>query len=243
MDQQQQMQSIIDPADPAYAYLSKMMAPDWAWVLRAHAALIKQIGDGLLGKPFLPAGQQVLRAFEQPFMDVRVVIVGQDPYPTPGHPIGLSFAVDRSVSPLPASLRNVYAELSSDLGIEPAPHGDLSRWSEQGVMLLNRALTVSPGSPASHRSIGWETLTHAAVRALCKRSLNQGSPLVGILWGRQAQELEPVFAEFRVPVVKSVHPSPLSAHAGFFGSKPFSRTNALLVERGAEPIDWRVDPS
>jgi uracil-DNA glycosylase len=227
--------------DADRAYLSKLMADDWAHVMTDQASTIKKIGDGLLGDPFLPEGSAVFKAFAQPFVDVRVLIVGQDPYPTPGHPIGLSFAVEKTVRPLPASLRNIYAELSADLGITPAQHGDLTSWSRQGVMLLNRTLTVVPGKPASHRGRGWEDVTSAAIRALSKRHLNHGTPLVAILWGRQAQELEPILSGFSVPVIKSAHPSPLSAHAGFFGSRPFSRTNALLVEQGSAPVDWKIE--
>jgi uracil-DNA glycosylase len=176
----------------------------------------------------------VLRAFERPFADVRVLIVGQDPYPTPGHAIGLSFAVDRSVRPVPRSLQNIYRELKDDLGVEPPPHGDLSAWADQGVMLLNRVLTVQPGASGSHRGKGWEAITATAIHALADR----GGPLVAILWGRDAISLEPMLGS--VPVVKSVHPSPLSASGGFFGSKPFSRANALLVKQGAAPVDWAI---
>ena len=176
----------------------------------------------------------MLRAFTRPLAGVRVLIVGQDPYPTPGHPIGLSFAVERSVSPLPKSLVNIYRELDSDLGIPPAAHGDLSSWFEQGVLLLNRVLTVQPGRPGSHRRRGWETVTTRAIEALAAR----GGPLVAILWGRDAQTAEPLLPG--VPIISSAHPSPLSAHAGFFGSRPFSRANQALSAQGAAPIDWRV---
>jgi uracil-DNA glycosylase len=163
-----------------------------------------------------------------------VLIVGQDPYPTPGHPIGLSFAVDRAVRPLPRSLANIYRELETDLGIPPAPHGDLSSWSDQGVMLLNRVLTVRPGTPASHRGWGWEKVTELAIRALVARD----APLVAVLWGRDAEGLRPMLGD--TPVIASAHPSPLSASRGFFGSRPFSRANALLEEQGAAPVDWRI---
>jgi len=176
----------------------------------------------------------VLRAFQRPLADVRVLIVGQDPYPTPGHPIGLSFAVERDVRPLPRSLSNIYRELEADLGIPPAPHGDLSSWADQGVMLLNRVLTVSPGAPASHRGWGWEQVTEHAIRALVAR----GGPLVAILWGGHARSLVPLLGG--TPRIESPHPSPLSASRGFFGSRPFSRANALLEQQGADPVDWRV---
>ena len=189
------------------------------------------------GRRYLPAGEHILRAFTRPFDDVRVLVVGQDPYPTPGHPIGLSFAVERHVRPLPPSLRNIYKELQADLGIPPAEHGDLTAWADHGVLLLNRALTVEPGRSASHRDKGWEPITEQAIRALAAR----GGPLVAILWGRDARSLKPMLGA--VPVVESAHPSPLSASNGFFGSRPFSRADALLVQQGAAPIDWALDPA
>lgn len=189
------------------------------------------------GRPYLPAGANVLRAFTQPFDDVRVLIVGQDPYPTPGHPIGLSFAVEREVRPIPRSLQNIYRELNDDLGIPPAAHGDLSAWSRQGVLLLNRVLTVRAGASGSHRGKGWEAVTEHAIRALVARD----APLVAILWGRDAGTLRPMLGD--TPVIASAHPSPLSASGGFFGSKPFSRANALLEEAGAAPVNWSLDTS
>ena len=187
------------------------------------------------GRGYLPSGANVLRAFTYPLPDVRVLIVGQDPYPTPGHPIGLSFAVERDVRPVPRSLGNIYKELRDDLGITPPPHGDLTSWSAHGVMLLNRVLTVQPGLAGSHRGKGWESVTELAIRALVAR----GTPLVAILWGRDAANLRALLGD--TPVIESPHPSPLSASRGFFGSKPFSRANALLVEQGAEPVDWRLE--
>jgi uracil-DNA glycosylase len=165
---------------------------------------------------------------------VRVLIVGQDPYPTPGHPIGLSFAVERHVRPVPRSLQNIYRELRDDLGVEPAMHGDLTAWAEQGVLLLNRVLTVQAGSSGSHRGKGWEEVTEAAIRALVAR----GTPLVAILWGRDAGTLRPMLGE--TDILASAHPSPLSASSGFFGSRPFSRANELLTAAGADPVDWRL---
>jgi len=176
----------------------------------------------------------VLRAFGAPLDDVRVLIVGQDPYPTPGHPIGLSFAVDPDVRPVPRSLANIYRELADDLGVTPPGHGDLTPWSASGVMLLNRVLTVRPGAPASHRGKGWETVTDHAIRTLVARE----RPLVAILWGRDAQSLRPLLGS--TPVIESAHPSPLSASRGFFGSRPFSRANAMLVAQGGEPVDWSL---
>jgi uracil-DNA glycosylase len=186
------------------------------------------------GRQYLPSGDNILRAFAQPLGAVRVLIVGQDPYPTPGHPIGLSFAVAADVRPLPRSLQNIYRELQTDLGLSAPSNGDLTPWTHQGVMLLNRVLTVRPGHSASHQGKGWEQVTELAVRALAER----GGPLVAILWGRQAQSLKPALGD--VACIESPHPSPLSASAGFFGSRPFSRANELLAERGAPPIDWRL---
>ncbi|WP_152351593.1 uracil-DNA glycosylase [Brachybacterium subflavum] len=219
--------------------LAETIAPDWAEALSPVEPVVHQMGDFLrteteAGRGYLPSGQNVLRAFTRPLADVRVLIVGQDPYPTPGHPIGLSFAVEEHVRPIPRSLQNIYKEMQEDLGIAPAPHGDLSAWQDQGVLLLNRVLTVAPGSPASHRGKGWEAVTEAAIRALAAR----GGPLVAILWGRDAQNLQPMLSP--TPCITSPHPSPLSASRGFFGSRPFSRANTLLEQQGADPIDWRV---
>ena len=216
--------------------LSELVDPGWAAALAPVAPNIAAMGDFLRSQgPYLPAGENVLRAFTYPFDKVRVLIVGQDPYPTPGHPIGLSFAVERHVRPVPRSLQNIYKELRDDLGIPVAPHGDLTPWAEHGVMLLNRVLTVKPGQAGSHRAKGWEAVTEAAIRALVARD----QPLVAILWGRDAQSLAPMLGT--TPVIASVHPSPLSASGGFFGSKPFSRANAILESLGAEAINWALE--
>jgi uracil-DNA glycosylase len=219
--------------------LSELVETGWAEALTPVADRIAAMGEFLraeiaAGRRYLPAGEHILRAFAQPFADVRVLLVGQDPYPTPGHPIGLCFAVERQVRPLPGSLRNIYKELRDDVGVTPPEHGDLSAWTSSGVLLLNRCLTVRPGAPASHRNKGWEAVTDQAIRALVARR----GPLVAILWGRDAQTLQPMLAD--TPVVASAHPSPLSASGGFFGSRPFSRANELLVRQGAEPVDWSL---
>jgi uracil-DNA glycosylase len=219
--------------------LAELVDPGWARALEPAAGQVAAMGDFLraeiaAGRRYLPAGENVLRAFQAPFADVRVLIVGQDPYPTPGHPIGLSFAVDRHVRPIPRSLQNIYAELRSDLGIETPDHGDLTPWTRQGVMLLNRSLTVQAGIAGSHRGKGWEPVTELAIRALVARD----TPLVAILWGRDAGTLRPLLGT--TPVIASVHPSPLSAQNGFFGSQPFSRSNELLVAAGADPVDWQL---
>jgi uracil-DNA glycosylase len=219
--------------------LAELVDPGWARALEPAAGQVAAMGDFLraetaAGRRYLPAGENVLRAFQAPFAEVRVLIVGQDPYPTPGHPIGLSFAVDRHVRPIPRSLQNIYAELRSDLGIETPDHGDLTPWTRQGVMLLNRSLTVQAGIAGSHRGKGWEPVTELAIRALVARD----TPLVAILWGRDAGTLRPLLGT--TPVIASVHPSPLSAQNGFFGSRPFSRANELLVAAGADPVDWQL---
>jgi uracil-DNA glycosylase len=175
-----------------------------------------------------------------PLERVRVLVVGQDPYPTPGHAIGLAFAVDRSVRPLPRSLVNVLTELEADLGLPRPSHGDLSAWVEQGVLLLNRVLTVTHGAPGSHRGKGWEAVTDAVVEGLLADRARRGEPLVALLWGRDAQALAPRLRAGGAEVLTAPHPSPLSAHRGFHGSRPFSRTNALLEAAGAAPIDWRL---
>ena len=215
--------------------------PGWATALADSSGSLERIGAELIarraaGEQVLPAPEHVLRAFRQPFEDVRVLVLGQDPYPTPGHPIGMCFACDRHVRPLPRSLSNIYRELHDDLGIPPAAHGDLTAWTGQGVLLLNRVLTVRAGASGSHRGIGWEEVTEPAVRALVSR----GTPLVGLLWGSDARRMAPLLREGGAGVVESPHPSPLSASRGFFGSRPFSRVNALLEAAGAEPVDWRI---
>ncbi|WIJ44039.1 uracil-DNA glycosylase [Curtobacterium citreum] len=219
--------------------LAELVDPGWAEALAPVEADVHRMGDWLrdevaAGRPYLPAGDVVLRAFTQPFDDVKVLVVGQDPYPTPGHPIGLSFAVDPHVRPVPRSLANVYRELRDDLGVTPPEHGDLRAWSEQGVLLLNRVLTVGSGAAGSHRGKGWEAVTDQAVRALVAR----GTPLVAVLWGTQAASVRPLLGD--TPVVASAHPSPLSASRGFFGSRPFSQVNALLEQQGATPVDWSL---
>lgn len=221
------------------APLDQLVAPDWAQALAPVEPQLRAAGDFLraevaAGRGYLPDGAAVLRAFQRPLADVRVLVVGQDPYPTPGHAMGLSFSVQPDVRPVPRSLANIFAELVADTGAAPPTSGDLSPWADQGVMLLNRVLTVRPGAPASHRGKGWEAVTDRAIEALVER----GGPLVAVLWGRDAQSLRGALGG--VPRVESVHPSPLSAHRGFLGSRPFSTVNALLVEQGAEPVDWSL---
>ncbi|WP_309114052.1 uracil-DNA glycosylase [Saccharothrix sp.] len=219
--------------------LEEIVEAGWARALAPVADQIAKMGEFLraevaAGRTYLPAGENVLRAFQQPFHGVRVLIVGQDPYPTPGHAVGLSFSVSPETRPIPKSLINIYKEYVDDLGHPKPSNGDLTPWTEQGVLLLNRALTVQPGKSNSHQGKGWEPVTEQAIRALAERS----EPLVAILWGRNARNLRPMLEPF--PCIESAHPSPLSAAAGFFGSRPFSRANELLVQQGAEPIDWKL---
>ena len=217
------------------------VSPDWSEALRPAAAALARAEafcdeEEAADRPYLPERARVLRAFSRPLADVRVLLVGQDPYPTAGHPVGLAFSAAPDVRPIPRSLRNVYVELEADLGVPVAEHGDLTAWFEQGVLLLNRVLTVAPGQSGSHRRRGWEQVTQRAIEALVER----GGPLVAVLWGADARKLAPLLGD--VPVVESAHPSPLSARYGFFGSRPFSRVNDLLVAQGADPIDWRLPP-
>ncbi|XVQ10105.1 uracil-DNA glycosylase [Spirillospora sp. CA-255316] len=219
--------------------LAEIVEAGWAKALDPVAGRIAAMGDFLraevaAGRRYLPAGDRILRAFTQPFDEVRVLIVGQDPYPTPGHPVGLSFSVAPDVRPLPGSLVNIYREYCEDLGHPRPSNGDLSAWAEQGVLLLNRSLTVMPGKPNSHRGKGWEEVTAQAIQALAAR----GRPMVAILWGRNARDLKPMMPG--VPCIESAHPSPMSADRGFFGSRPFSRANQLLQQQGAAPVDWRL---
>ncbi|PTL60662.1 uracil-DNA glycosylase [Paraconexibacter algicola] len=219
--------------------MHEIVDPGWARALEPVADRIAAMGDFLraeiaAGRRVLPRGEHVLRAFARPLADVRVLVVGQDPYPTPGHAVGLSFSVAPDVRPLPPSLRNIFREYEDDLGHPPPSSGDLSAWADRGVLLLNRALTVEAGRANAHQGKGWEPVTEQAIRALADR----GGPLVAILWGRNARSLRPLLGD--VPCLESAHPSPLSAHNGFFGSRPFSRTNALLQQQGAAPVDWRL---
>jgi uracil-DNA glycosylase len=223
---------------PAFR-VTDVVHPEWQAALAPVADDVERVNAFLAaerarGAEYLPRDDLVLRAFSQPPAAVRVLVVGQDPYPTPGHPIGLAFSVAAGVRPLPRSLANIFRELVDDVGVPKPSSGDLSPWSDQGVLLLNRVLTVEPGTPGSHRGKGWERVTEQAVRALVAR----GRPLVAVLWGREAQALRPLLGG--VPVVQSVHPSPLSASRGFFGSRPFTRVSELLVAQGGEPVDWRL---
>ena len=219
--------------------LEELVDISWVPALAPVAPVIAELGDFLraevaAGRGYLPSGNNILRAFRQPLDDVRVLIVGQDPYPTPGHPVGLCFSVAPDVQPLPGAWSTSTPSCATT-SARPRRRTATSRpWTEQGVLLLNRVLTVSPGQVGEPPGQGMGDGHRSGHRALVTR----GGPLVAILWGRQAQSLGPMLGG--VPRVESAHPSPLSAHAGFFGSRPFSRANALLVEAGGRPVDWRL---
>jgi uracil-DNA glycosylase len=212
----------------------EQMHPSWQQALAGQHDLLDQIEANVsTDASVAPAMPMVMRAFEQPVDSIRVLLVGQDPYPGPGHAIGLSFAVAPEVSPLPRSLQNMMRELRDDLGKDVSNGGDLRRWSQQGVMLLNRHLTTSSGTSAAHFDAGWARFTDAAISVLNRA---RGRKLVAILWGNEAIALQRLLAD--VQVVSSAHPSPLSARRGFFGSKPYSKTNEALKFVGEQPIDW-----
>ena len=215
--------------------LFSLVPEPWRAVLVPHEELINSIGSQLQiradkGERILPDRKWVFRALEIPPSQVRVVIVGQDPYPNISDAIGLSFSVPPRKSGLPGSLMNIQKEIITDIGSTTTSDGDLTRWADQGVMLLNRTLTVSAGESASHSSLGWYAVTESVVKYVADRGA------IGVLWGNSARELAPLFAESKK--VEGVHPSPLSAHRGFLGSKPFSSVNAKLISSGLPPIIW-----
>jgi len=221
--------------------LSQQVPPPWRDLLGDNTLnRIERLGTRLSEarslEEVLPAPRMIFRALDLPPDKVRVIIVGQDPYPTPGHATGLAFSVPQGVWPLPATLKNILAELADDEGLAPARHGDLSSWHKQGVLLLNRHLTTIAHRPGGHQHLGWAPITDAIVSALVSADTRR----VAILWGKHAQSLTERVAA--LPTLVSAHPSPLSAWRGFFGSKPFSRTNQYLVRMGHAPVDWSLNP-
>ena len=198
-------------------------------MLAPHREIVCEIEGKLVDCDHVPDFSNVFRSLTRPIASTKVVIFGQDPYPSKGHAHGLAFSVDQSVSPLPPSLRNIFTELSTDIGITRTS-GDLSNWFDQGVLLVNRVLTTETGTSFAHANFGWQQITNSVAQELGKHEV------VAILWGKSAGELAPYFRpEWRI---ESVHPSPLSAYRGFFGSKPFSRANAILEKQGIEAISW-----
>ncbi|MGO4297891.1 uracil-DNA glycosylase [Glutamicibacter sp. MCAF14] len=215
------------------------IAPDWVQALQGQDSLLKSLASLLAarsaaGEQILPAPEVMFRALSLPLSEVKVLIIGQDPYPTPGHPNGLAFAANKQVRPLPRSLSNIYKELQADLGIAPVPHPDLSPWLSQGVLLLNQVLSVTAGDAGSHQNLGWSPIVQSILKALNERP----HPPVALLWGKHAQKLSQALPN--AEQLHSAHPSPLSASRGFFGSKPFSNINRLLSEKGQKPIDWSL---
>ena len=206
--------------------------PSWSAIFETDQARLELIIEHLETGEIAPPITKVFRVFSKPITNYRVVIVGQDPYPTPGYANGLAFSVDPSIIKLPASLRNIFTEYCSDTGYPLPQNGDLSSWAENGVALLNSSLSLNLRDKKAHLTIGWQAITSAALAALAR----QGS--VAVLWGSHAQKVGSVFdSNSRID---SVHPSPLSAYRGFFGSKPFTRCNDLLVARNQRPINWKL---
>ena len=206
--------------------------PSWREILKEYLDLLDAIEERVSGENYLPKPDLVMRALSKDFSEAKLLILGQDPYPAAENATGLAFSIPPELSKIPASLKNVFRELNSDLGITTPVNGDLSKWTEQGVILLNRTLTCRAGESNSHLKVGWREFTDACVCALS----NSGA--VAILWGANAQELSHYFSPDKL--IASPHPSPLSAHRGFFGSKPFSRANAALIKSGSKAIDWSL---
>ncbi len=209
--------------------LFEQLHPQWQVELASHKALIESIDSFISNRSVTPDYNLIFRALNQPIESTRVVIFGQDPYPTKGHAHGLAFSIDSSITNLPASLRNIYKELFADLGITRT-HGDLSDWADQGVMLINRVLSTEIGKSLAHEKLGWQEITERVAQVLGERDV------IAVLWGSAALPLKQFFHE--QSVITSVHPSPLSAYRGFFGSSPFSQVNAKLRSKGLKEINW-----
>ena len=209
--------------------LFEQLHPQWQVELASHKALIESIDSFISNRSVTPDYNLIFRALNQPIESTSVVIFGQDPYPTKGHAHGLAFSIDSSITNLPASLRNIYKELFSDLGITRT-HGDLSDWADQGVMLINRVLSTEIGKSLAHEKLGWQEITERVAQVLGERDV------IAVLWGSTALPLKQFFHE--QSVITSVHPSPLSAYRGFFGSSPFSKVNAMLRSKGLQEINW-----
>jgi uracil-DNA glycosylase len=206
--------------------------PSWRRILANELELLDEIESKISLDSYLPTHNLVMRALSSEFVSAKVLILGQDPYPNPSDPVGLSFSIPSDQRRLPPTLKNIFKELNTDLGVPIPGHGDLTPWVRQGVVLLNRTLTCRSGESNSHAKVGWGRFTEACVSALAE------SGCVAILWGANAQELSKYFSSQKL--ITSAHPSPLSAYRGFFGSKPFSRANQVLKEIGRKPIDWSL---
>jgi uracil-DNA glycosylase len=202
----------------------------WQRLLEPVAPEIENILTKIADEDIAPPREEIFRAFDIDLEKVQVVIFGQDPYPTEGNAMGLAFSVPTNVTQIPASLRNIFQELESDLGFGRPLSGDLTSWERSGVLLLNRVLTTRVGETAAHSNLGWQSITNHIARELGARGV------IAILWGKSAQELSVYFSNY----ISSAHPSPLSTYRGFFGSKPFSRVNELLITQGRRPINWSL---
>ena len=220
-----------------------MIGNDWdsklhiVWESEGFKRFLSVVNHEYATKEIYPPKNYVFQALKlTPFKNVKVVMVGQDPYHGKGEAHGLSFSVQKGIK-IPPSLKNIYQELYNDLGITPANHGELTKWAEQGVLLLNAVLTVEKDKPTSHRNLGWERLTDYIIKELNRKE----EPVVFILWGNFAREKKKYITNPKHYIIESAHPSPFSANHGFFGSKPFSKTNTFLKEHNLIPVDWDVN--
>ncbi len=210
----------------------EQLHPSWGELLQQELNLVDEIEEKIANQKYLPDHRLVMRALSYDFNDAKVLILGQDPYPNPIYPTGLAFSVPSDTQKMPASLRNIFNELNTDMKVKSSGSGDLTPWADQGVVLLNRTLTCRLNESNSHVELGWRAFTERCVELLAKAGV------VAILWGNSAQECSKYFSAEQL--ITSPHPSPLSAHRGFFGSKPFSRANTALIAAGKATIDWSV---
>jgi uracil-DNA glycosylase len=240
-DDKKETEKTEDEKEPGIVpnWLYDSIPHGWKSCLSSCESALQHLSNVLSTKEFLPAKENIWAALQTPLESVRVVILGQDPYPTPGHACGLSFSVQPDVRPLPRSLINIYKELHTDMGHTPPSHGSLLSWSKQGVLLLNTVLTVEAHAAQSHAKIGWEEITDQIIRTIAARTKN----VVFVLWGKSAQVKKKVIAMYldmnHHRVFESAHPSPLSAK-NFFGTRPFSTVNTWFTEMGKDPIDWLI---
>ena len=237
-------QALEEPAQAAIELSASLLPKDWQGLLASefdqpymHALQSFLSAEQVQGKTLYPPADQIFTAFNLTSLkNVKVVILGQDPYHGPDQAHGLSFSVPSSIKKLPPSLKNIYKELNTDLGLPIATTGNLTPWAKQGVLLLNAMLTVERKNAGSHQKQGWETFTNKVIELLSGHCEN----VVFVLWGAYAQKKEALIDKSKHLVLKGIHPSPLSAHRGFFGSKPFSSINQYLQKHGRSPIDWSL---